>query len=197
VARVAPVEGLAEGRATSYEQGERIMSKAQRIRNVGLGCIVTAGLVMTPIVATGGLSSAAGASGSTAVVANQGIVAAQSAGNAATASLAPGTYLMNVSLNTIPAVTYGGQMTVSSGGSFTWKLNNLSCAGIWTSTGNYIGLEVTGSTATGCITGADWELTGHLTRKGVRAGTTMLWRTDASGDPTSFLANGTWTATRG
>jgi hypothetical protein len=156
-----------------------------------LGCTLLGGLLIAPLAVMGVLSSGpAGASGSAESPITQ-------------AATAPGNYLVNITVNTTPTpFNLSGTLTILPTGSFTSSLNGkgiIHCSGIWTTSGKYIAMEISGTTApSGCIvTGVDWVLAGHLYGKGIKSGTLNQWFTDANGVPTTSFSTGTWRAVKG
>lgn len=178
------------------------MAKSRRTPSLILGCLLLGGSVMAPLAVTGVLSSsAAGASSSSA-----GSIALGMAANAPIMQTptAPGTYMVSITVNTTrTAINYSGTLTILPTGSFSSNLTttrgSTQCSGIWTTSGNYIAMEISGTTAgpNEClIPEVDWVLAGHLYGKGIKSGTLNQWFTDANGVPTTAAFTGTWNAVK-
>ena len=175
----APCGNGADGRLRCLRRDHEV----SRADEVALGGALLAGLAFVPVAVTGLISSRpAAASGSPAT--------------------APGSYTLTDTEVTPTPATYSGHLTILSNGSFTYTTTELpvgvSCDGVWTATGNYIAMDVTGQTGSpGCIgTATALAFVGHLYKKGIKAGTLEAWLVDGSGNPTSFAASGTWNALR-
>jgi hypothetical protein len=166
------------------------MIAARKMRKPILGYAVLAGLAVAAIVATGLPSTnPVGATG-------------------VTGSSAPGSYgwVATYTPPGGPPATFGGDLAIASNGTFSATIGDVYCVGIWSMTGNYIAMEMTGPTGGTQHGGSSfgpcpgpgyaWVLAGHMYRKGFKSGTMNVWQTDATGNPTSSVQTGTWFATR-
>ena len=172
-------------------------------RSVLLGCTLLAGAVLIPITAMGVLSSTpAGASSSAAGFVHPGAVAQAPITRVATA---PGSYSWTVTFG--GTLTETGTLTISSNGTFSSTLPSdggltQACSGVWTTSGKYIAMDLSGSTspappAAPCTAaGFDVVFAGHVTGNGIKSGTLDQAATDANGVPTATVQTGTWSAVR-
>lgn len=169
----------------------------RRIRNLVLGCTLLGGLVLAPLTASGVLTTtpAGAASGSHGIIPG-GAVANAPITRAVIA--ASGTYLFTVTFSGSSTVI--GAFTISPNGTLSGNLSSATCSGVWTTTGNYISIEFSGSIApSGCFSPAqDFVMSGHLSKRGIKSGTFLDWPEDANGNPTGPAGpHGTWSAVKG
>jgi hypothetical protein len=158
------------------------MNVTRRMRGLALGTVLLATLT-TAGAAFGLLSSAP-------------------AGASSGPPTAPGTYtIIETEVTPMPS-THTGTLTIAANGTFSETSPDLPggvCDGVWTASKTSIALQVSGSTAghSECIgTGTDLVLVGHLSKKGIKAGTSEAWQVDGAGNPTTFAATGIWSAVK-